>query len=185
MRAEIQGQFADRDELLQEATKSNKDFGPANWYQGMTLDKKGQWHEIPEVVDAASNNQLLAEYEKLSSNLNDNVPDNWMLATWGATNQLNFQFRAHLEKVLKLNPKHQGARRGGPSNDQLTFIPKQIVGTTSTKEITKTTENISCSWQKQAKHGGYFLGLRLNKPKRADIFLSFGVLPMWGVFLFQ
>lgn len=146
LRAEINGQFADRDELLQEATKSKKDFGPANWYRGMTLDEKGQWQEIPEVVDAASNNQLLAEYEKLRSNLNDNESDNWMLANWCATNQLNFQCRAHLERVLKLNPKHQAARRA---------LGHQMINGEwiSTAEIALLQQRSERAWEGNQRYG--------------------------------
>jgi len=54
----------------------------------------------------------LAEYERIASKAADTVDAQWKVAEWCRENRLNGQRRAHLRRIIHLDPDHAGARYG-------------------------------------------------------------------------
>lgn len=64
-----------------------------------------------EVADRAKTDAVLAQYEKLRSAAENTAADQLKLAAWCKQKQLVEQERAHLTRVIEIDPSHAEARR--------------------------------------------------------------------------
>ena len=106
--AEANGDLATRSKLLVAAIELGN-LIPARWQAGQIQDGK-RWTSIEEFVALAKDNKLLQEYSQKRAGSQDNVESNLRLADWCVEVGLMPQARAHLERVIDIEPDHELAR---------------------------------------------------------------------------
>jgi Pretoxin HINT domain len=104
--SEIQGDFAERERLLNEAIASSKNFTPAMAQLGKMQVGK-EWHDIDSAIQAWNDHPALAEYEKQRMQGPNTIESHWSLAKWCSEHKLPAQERAHLRAILLLDPNHR------------------------------------------------------------------------------
>lgn len=65
-----------------------------------------------QIRETIPQNLKLDEYERLASKAADTVEAQWKVAEWCRENSLKQQRRAHLRRIIHLDPDHAGARYG-------------------------------------------------------------------------
>lgn len=110
LRSEARGDAAARAQLLGEAIEASPDNAAARWHAGQVQAGK-EWLTPDEVAVQAVADGRLAEYRKVRDDYPETVEGQLELAGWCARKGLQDQARAHLTKVLELEPNHAGARR--------------------------------------------------------------------------
>jgi Tfp pilus assembly protein PilF len=110
LRSEARGDAAARAELLEDALKASPDDATARWHSGQ-VRVGDAWMKADAVAEQANEDRRLAEYRKIRDDYPDTVEGQLELAGWCSRRGLEDQKRAHLTKVLELNPNHAGARR--------------------------------------------------------------------------
>ena len=121
---EAEGQTSSKQTLLDEALKQLPDFAPARWHSGFVkLDNR--WTKVDDVAPPAPKSALAA-YRQMRGNYPQTVAGQIELARWCAKKKLVDQQRAHLTKVLELDPDNAEARA------ELGF--KQIAGAWHSRE---------------------------------------------------
>lgn len=106
---EVYGSNADRRRLLDSALDLVPSLTEAFWHAGFVW-AYDQWLTADELSDFAAKDRRLAEYRKLRGEYAQTVEGQLALADWCAKRKLIDQHRAHLIKVLELDPDHQQAR---------------------------------------------------------------------------
>ncbi|MDA1050734.1 MAG: polymorphic toxin-type HINT domain-containing protein [Planctomycetota bacterium] len=107
---EIYGLQSDRDRLLAEAVAADPDYAPARWHQGF-LRVGDDWSHVYDAPRIIGTSSKLAAYRKLRDELGDTVEDHLRLADWCRDRRMPDQGRAHLTRVLDLDPNHADARQ--------------------------------------------------------------------------
>lgn len=108
--AESSGDFGTRRELLVRAIK-DEDSIAARSHVGLLRDRQMSWKTISESMNDARNKDKLNKYLKLRSSLQaDSVNDHWRLAQWCLGKRMTNQARAHLERIIDLEPDQALAR---------------------------------------------------------------------------
>ena len=128
LQREIYGLDADRGELLAAAAAQSPQFAPALWHQGYIRDGKLGWKKYEEVLQSPKAAQQLAAYERQRAKTADTIEGQLRLADWCAEHKLADQERAHLTRIVDLNPDHVQAR------ERLGFV-RQNDGWVSDDEI--------------------------------------------------
>ena len=121
---EAEGQAASKQTLLDEAIKQLPDFAPARWQSGF-VKVDNRWTKVDDVPPPAAKSALAA-YRQVRDNYAKTVAGQLELAKWCAKKKLVDQQRAHLTKVLELDPDHAEARA------ELGF--KQVAGAWHSRE---------------------------------------------------
>lgn len=103
--AESKGAALARDEQLQEVIEADPDFAPARWAAGYVQHDKA-WAAFNAATQADKNNEKLLEYRRMRDACADTAIDHLKLANWCAQHGFKQQERAHLLRVLDLNPNH-------------------------------------------------------------------------------
>ncbi|MHC4399776.1 MAG: polymorphic toxin-type HINT domain-containing protein [Planctomycetota bacterium] len=109
LRCELSGENAKRSESIEAALERVSDFAPALWHSGHVRDR-GKWVKLDQLPDLRDDDHRLAAYRRLRGESDDSVDDQLTLARWCVKNGLAEQGRAHLTRVLDLNPNHPEAR---------------------------------------------------------------------------
>jgi hypothetical protein len=108
---EISGSETARRELLEAAVAHSPEFAPARWHLGYVKDARRGWLKHDEFLATSKAAHRLATYERERVIAPDTVAGNLELADWCAAEKLTEQERAHLMRVIDLNPDHAAARR--------------------------------------------------------------------------
>lgn len=103
--AESKGDDISRDEQLGEVIEAEPDYAPARWAAGY-LEHDKAWTKFDTATPADKNNDKLTEYRRLRDECTDTSADHVKLANWCAQHGFKEQERAHLLRVLELNPLH-------------------------------------------------------------------------------
>ncbi|HEX5103971.1 MAG TPA: polymorphic toxin-type HINT domain-containing protein [Pirellulaceae bacterium] len=110
LQREIYGLETDRRELLAAAAEQAPQYGPARWHLGFVQDGKHGWLQHEAVLQSPKLFQELTAYERQRSKAFDTVAGQLALAEWCREHELADQARAHLTRVIDLNPDHALAR---------------------------------------------------------------------------
>jgi len=110
LRSEARGDATARAELLQEALATSPDDATARWHSGQ-VRVGDAWVKPVDAAARATEDRALQQYRNTRDDYPETVEGQLDLAGWCARKGLDDQKRAHLTKVLELNPNHAGARR--------------------------------------------------------------------------
>lgn len=128
LQREIYGLEEDRQQLLSSAAEASPEYAPARWHQGYLKDARRGWLKFDEVLNIPQAANSLAKYERERTATADTVAGQIRLAEWCAENGLVDQARAHLSRVIELDPDHTAARqRLGFVRERGTWISRQEV----------------------------------------------------------
>lgn len=111
LEAEIKGDFASRERLLNEAVETGA-VPAAQAHLGM-IDvgaKKSDWKSIDESMAAGAKDDRLLRYEKVRKDYPDTVDGHLAMAKWCLSRKMEAQARGHLTRVIDLAPDHLAAR---------------------------------------------------------------------------
>jgi hypothetical protein len=98
-----------RQKLLATALDTDPDFAPANWHQGR-IKIGDQWLSVDDPVETENQQRLRERYEKQRDEAPDTVAGQLALADWCAAHRMTDRERAHLNRVVQLEPNHAIAR---------------------------------------------------------------------------
>jgi len=110
LRQEIAGSNTDRKELLEAAREQAPDHPAVRWHSGYVREHN-RWVKFDEVPDATIEDGRLEAYRRIRDKYAATVEGQMELADWCARRKLADQQRAHLTKVLEIDPEHAEARR--------------------------------------------------------------------------
>ncbi len=102
----IYGRQKQRQELLEQAAEQSPDYEPAYWHRGLV--KRDNYWTTPEQVKPG---KRLQEYQRQRDHASDNATSQFQLASWCLRNNLSDQARAHLTRVVELEPRNVAARQ--------------------------------------------------------------------------
>ncbi len=107
LQREIYGMDGQREKLLERAAKENPNFGPAMWHRGY-VRHHGEWVKADE-TEQFNRDPRLALYQGVRDQHTDDAASQLSLANWCRKRGLADQERAHLERVIQLQPDHAQA----------------------------------------------------------------------------
>jgi len=107
---ESKGSDEVRNAMLIAAREKLPDFAPALWHSGY-VQHQGEWIKFDEFSESAAQNMWLEPYRKVRPRYADTVAGQMALAAWCTKRKLPEQRRAHLSRVLSLDPENAEARR--------------------------------------------------------------------------
>ncbi|MDZ4780638.1 MAG: polymorphic toxin-type HINT domain-containing protein [Planctomycetia bacterium] len=110
LRAEVRGDREAREEFLKQALQAAPDDAAAHWHAGDVWHDDA-WLKPSEVAARLVDDRRLIEYRNTRDGYPDTVAGQLDLAHWCARSGLHDQKRAHLTRVLELNPSHVAARQ--------------------------------------------------------------------------
>ena len=101
----------DRAELLRPVIEQSPNCEAVRWQSGFLYDpKQKEWLRWDEAEQRAGADKQLATYRQTRSNRADTIDGQLSLARWCLSRKLEDQARAHLTRVLELNPDQVEAR---------------------------------------------------------------------------
>ncbi len=106
---EVFGMAAEREQLLKQATDTVPEFAPAMWHLGY-VKHKNEWIKAADLPQIYNDDPRIATYHRIREGYGDTIVEQVELANWCAKRGLADQERAHLMKVLAINPEHAEAR---------------------------------------------------------------------------
>lgn len=107
---EAHGLGTERDRLLEEAASLAPDHAPVHWHRGYVL-KDGQWIKADDVPDLESQDRRYRAYRARRDEAPNTIEAQWELAEWCRKRGLPDQERAHLTRVVEMDPNHLVARQ--------------------------------------------------------------------------
>jgi tetratricopeptide (TPR) repeat protein len=110
LRAEVRGDREAREKFLEQALQAAPDDAAAHWHAGDVWHEDA-WKKPSEVAAQLVEDRRLIEYRNTRDGYPDTVAGQLDLAHWCARNGLHDQKRAHLTRLLEINPNHTEARR--------------------------------------------------------------------------
>lgn len=110
LRLGIEGDHADRRELLESALEQMPDYGPARWHSGY-VRYDDAWLKFDELPDLTAGDQRLSDYRRLRKDTPETVAGHLALARWCLEHELLARSRGHLGRALDLDPENREARR--------------------------------------------------------------------------
>ena len=110
LQREIYGLESDRQQLLAAATKKVPGYAPAMWQLGYLKDQRNRWVKADDYLQQGTAAAPLSSYLRVRGNYTDTAEGQLALAKWCEEKKLLDQARAHLSRVLDLEPNHLGAR---------------------------------------------------------------------------
>ncbi|MCI0357633.1 MAG: HINT domain-containing protein [Planctomycetaceae bacterium] len=111
LQREIYGSESARRALLDEAAAQAPEYAPARWQLGYVKDARRGWLKHDEFLKTSKAAWTLARYEREREATPDTIAGHLQLADWCAAEKLADQERAHLMRVIDLNPEHAAARQ--------------------------------------------------------------------------
>jgi len=109
LRSEIAGLDAERHKLLQSALEQSPGCAPARWHSGY-VQQQNKWLSFEELPGLCAQDGRLAAYRRAREQYPETVAGQMQLADWCAKRKLADQQRAHLTRVLDLDPDNVKAR---------------------------------------------------------------------------
>lgn len=106
--AEIEGNLEARARLLEEAAKADP-LSPAHAQQGKLRSRNG-WLGIDEAAEKIAALKAMQRYEAMRDELPNTAPAHWQMAETCLAAKLPDQARAHMNRVLELDPNFEPAR---------------------------------------------------------------------------
>ena len=159
---ELYGLQSDRQRLLDEAARLSPDYGPAQWHRGF-LRMGTEWRAVDSLMDGQELTLAEKEYLLRREKLEDTVEGNLKLANWCRERSLPQQERAHLLRILELNPDQSGIReRLGMRNINGQWLTKEDAQS-ATVRLEKEAESLS-KWRSELREIGQ--GLRHESQDR-------------------
>ena len=110
LHSEIYGANAERAKLLDEARQLSPDYAPARWHSGQ-VRYHNQWLNAADAPQQAEKELPLVEYRNLRDSYPLTIDGQLGLANWCKRKGLLDQERAHLTRVLDLDPDQGEARQ--------------------------------------------------------------------------
>ena len=106
---ELYGMQAERDRLLKQASTSGANAKAAMWHLGH-VRLNGKWLSADKVPATLQDNLVWKRYESQRAAAEDTVAGQLKLADYCARQGLDSQERAHLNRVIQLDPNNSRAR---------------------------------------------------------------------------
>jgi hypothetical protein len=110
LQREVYGLDRERNTILASLAVEAPDYAPLRWQQGYIRDGKRGWIQADKFLQATKLAERLALYEARRAKAGETVADQLALAEWCAEHKLLPQHRAHLMRVIDLDPDNAGAR---------------------------------------------------------------------------
>ena len=98
-----------RNACSKSALEQSPDYPPALWQNGYVLDRK-KWRKIDDPDACLADSVRLAAYQRKREKTPDTIEGHMALAGWCAKRRMMDQRRAHLTRVLQIDPDHTAAR---------------------------------------------------------------------------
>jgi hypothetical protein len=112
LRREAADGVKDRGELLEPAMATTPRYEPAYWQSGLIFDStRKEWARWDDVQQRAAKDGRLIKYRQTREKYSESVDNQLALARWCREHKLPEQARAHLSRVLELNPNQAEARQ--------------------------------------------------------------------------
>lgn len=108
---EAANKAAQRDALLDQALDQAPANAAARWHRGYVRTGPNRWRKYDDEALQAKQTRLIKRYRLQREASADTATDQLALANWCAKHKLPDQERAHLTRVLELNPDHALARQ--------------------------------------------------------------------------
>jgi hypothetical protein len=103
------GLSGERHRMLEDAARQAPDFGLAHWYLGHVRER-GEWRTVESIIDQSEPTPAEKEYALKRTDAKDTIEDHLTLANRCRELKLEAQERAHLTRILDLDPDHAVAR---------------------------------------------------------------------------
>ena len=107
---EIYGLDQRRSDLLSLAVSHDPDFKAAHWHRGYVQINK-DWVSVDDVPQRTTDSIRVTRYLKRRAEAPQTIDAQLALADWCAKNGMSGRERAHLTRVLSINPDHLQARQ--------------------------------------------------------------------------
>jgi hypothetical protein len=107
---EIYGESKERDALLAKAAETSPDYAPAHWHLGK-VQIDGEWVDAASASAVLESDRRLENYRYFRSQQPDTVAGHLAIADWCEKRGMADQERAHLTRILTLEPEHAAARQ--------------------------------------------------------------------------
>ncbi len=104
------GQNDQRRELLQRVAIEHPDYAPAKWHQGL-VQQQDRWIKAEDVPGELRAESKISDYRRIRDRYPMTAAGQMGLANWCQDRGLPDRERAHLAKVVDLEPDHADARR--------------------------------------------------------------------------
>ena len=104
------GQNDQRRELLQRVAAEHPEYAPAKWHQGL-VQRQDRWVKAEDVPGELRAESRISEYRRVRERYPLTAAGQLTLANWCEDHGLRDRERAHLAKVVELEPDHAEARR--------------------------------------------------------------------------
>lgn len=111
LQREIYGPQEERQALLEEAAERDRVLQAARWHQGLVQLHTGAWVPPEQFRFDNKSKRLWSEYRQLRDGARDSASVHLSIANWCAEREMPEQERAHLWRVVTLDPDHAEARR--------------------------------------------------------------------------
>lgn len=107
--AEEKGEAVARDARLAKVIESAPDYAPARWAAGY-VEHEGKWLKFDTAATSQAENEKLAEYRRLRDETPDSALGHLKVANWCHQHGLKDEERAHVLRVLDLEPNRTDLR---------------------------------------------------------------------------
>jgi len=107
--AEAEGSGVSRQSLLTDALEAMPQHEAARWHSGQVKFRR-DWVRFELVPEELADDHRLTRYERARAIAKDTAADQFELAEWCGRRGLDEQRRAHLTRVIALQPNHAEAR---------------------------------------------------------------------------
>lgn len=110
LHAEIDGRAAERTRLLRDAMQQAPDLPAVRWLSGYVRSSQG-WEPVDSASQSLDRDSKRNAYRAMRNRAPDTLEGHLKLAAYCGRNGLKDEERAHLSRVVDLNPEHLDARQ--------------------------------------------------------------------------
>ncbi|HEX4415056.1 MAG TPA: polymorphic toxin-type HINT domain-containing protein [Lacipirellulaceae bacterium] len=151
--AEVNGDPARAQQILESAVKADPDGELAHWQLGQ-VQQAGKWMSVRQAQQRATTDPRQTEYFRRRDIAGRNVREQIALARWCRDNQLDDEADLHWSLVLTLDPRNREARRAedlllsGGRLINRTALNEEKQRAQAMKEATKHWDPIVAKWRR-------------------------------------